>query len=629
MKRRLAVMLAAALLAIVAVVGIRACGTGAPYPGLPFQGAFWNPRILVWVLAQLHLLFAAFVLAVPMFAVIVEAAGMAARDPVDADRYDAAAREFAQVLATAFSATAALGTLFTLALLAFYPAVASHMTAVFGPTLLLYAALFVGESLALYLWHYGWPILRAREPRRWRLPAWILAGLGAAAVVAAWGRWELCLVAFAAFSSLLALAAWRTSDKALHLSFGLLLVGIGVVLLFVADSWTSYMMSPAGLDADGELQSRAAAFANPLWMPLNVHRLVANLCFGGSIAAALAAMRFLVARDDAERARFDQMGYVGNLVAVLALLGLPFAGYWYGLEIYRYNQQLGVTMMGGIFSWLFIVQAVVIGAIFLAAGYYLWLGMERVPGAERLRAWSPLLLGVVALCFCVWATPMNPVTTAAERAATGGARHGVVSILGVMSAKNTAVNFMILATFVTFLVGRRAGRKAVVPWAPWGLAAQVAILAASSAAVLAIGIRGYVDLPGLPAYTTEQRIAASPLQVIAVLGAMLGTLAIDLRLLRGAVRREPVRWGQVPRRSQYALLFLAASYTWLMGLMGFARSGLRQHWHVFEVLRDDSPDAFTPPIGFAANVVTLVTLLFFVLLALVARISAAAESGEG
>jgi cytochrome bd-type quinol oxidase subunit 1 len=44
--------------------------------------------------------------------------------------------------------------------------------------------------------------------------------------------------------------------------------------------------------------------------------------------------------------------------------------------------------------------------------------------------------------------------------------------------------------------------------------------------------------------------------------------------------------------------------------MGFARSGIRQHWHVYGVLRDTSVDAATPALGYAANVITVTTVLF-------------------
>ena len=93
-----------------------------------------------------------------------------------------------------------------------------------------------------------------------------------------------------------------------------------------------------------------------------------------------------------ERARYDWMGYIGNFIGVGALIPLPFAGYYLGREIYSYNEQMGISMMGGIFSWLFIIQAVLIGVLFLSANYYLWLGMERIPGAERYRGWIKFLL---------------------------------------------------------------------------------------------------------------------------------------------------------------------------------------------------------------------------------------------
>jgi cytochrome bd-type quinol oxidase subunit 1 len=73
--------------------------------------------------------------------------------------------------------------------------------------------------------------------------------------------------------------------------------------------------------------------------------------------------------------------------------------------------------------------------------------------------------------------------------------------------------------------------------------------------------------------------------------------------------------------SQYVLIFIAVTFTWLMGLMGYVRSGLRQHWHVYGVIRDQSVDAFTPTLGFATKVVSVTVLMFFVLIGLVFWIS--------
>jgi cytochrome bd-type quinol oxidase subunit 1 len=65
------------------------------------------------------------------------------------------------------------------------------------------------------------------------------------------------------------------------------------------------------------------------------------------------------------------------------------------------------------------------------------------------------------------------------------------------------------------------------------------------------------------------------------------------------------------------LIFIAVTFTWLMGLMGYVRSGLRQHWHVYGVIRDTSADAFTPTLGFATQIVSATVLLFFVLIGFV------------
>ena len=114
------------------------------------------------------------------------------------------------------------------------------------------------------------------------------------------------------------------------------------------------------------------------------------------------------------------MGYIGNFVALSALMVLPFAGYWLGFEIYGYNQTMGITMMGGFMSWLWIVQAILIGVLFLGSNYYLWLGMERIPGAERFRPWIKYLLLVIALGFMVWATPRSLIASLGEVRAMGG-----------------------------------------------------------------------------------------------------------------------------------------------------------------------------------------------------------------
>src|SRR2546428_358485 len=175
------------------------------------------------------------------------------------------------------------------------------------------------------------------------------------------------------------------------------------------------------------------------------------------------------------------MGYVGNFVALSAFIVLPFAGYYLGREVYAFNQTMGITMMGGFMSWLWIIQAILIGILFLGSNYYLWLGMERIPGSERYRKYVPPMLIILTLGFLIWATPRTLVVTMDEVRAMGGTHHPVIGVFGVMSAKNTVVNLMILTTFLSYVLYRRANRVPTRSWAGTGTAARNGGLAISSA----------------------------------------------------------------------------------------------------------------------------------------------------
>jgi cytochrome bd-type quinol oxidase subunit 1 len=522
----------------------------AEYRRFPVVGS----RVAIWVVAQLHLLFAAFVLAVPIFALIVEAIGYKTGDK----RYDRLAYEFTKLLSVSFSLTATFGAALTFMLIILYPKFTNYLMSVFSPTFLPYVGLFFFEAFFLYTYYYGW------------------------------GKFH----------------------PLVHLGLGLGLNVVGTGIMLIANSWLTFMMSPRGVAADGAVISVWEAVSNFTWMPINVHRVIANVAFGGSIAAAYAAFKFLQATTDEERAHYDWMGYIGNFVAISAFLPLPFAGYWLAKEIYAYSQTLGLTMMGGAFSWLFIIQAVLIGNLFLAANYYLWLGMGRVEGRQPIQKVIKYLLITIAVCFMVWATPRSIIATVSEIRSMGGSSHPILGFLGVMSAKNTAVNILILTTFMSFLLYRRTGKVATVAWAKKGHAAQLAIFAVVAVFVIFLGVYGYF-------VEATVRIGLSVPQVLSVLLAMVAITAIDIFLFRGAQMTADVRWGRIPAISQYVLIFIAVTFTWLMGLMGYVRSGLRQHWHVYGVIRDQSADAFTPTLGFATQVVSGTVLVFFVLIGFV------------
>jgi len=535
--------------------------TAADYPKI--KGV--NSRVAVWLVAQLHLWFGAFVLAVPMFVFIIEAIGMATRD----ERYDSMAFEFMKVSIIAYSLTALLGGLLTFVLVLLYPDLFKYLATIFRGSMFAYALLFFAESAILYIYYYGWH--------------WLQGG----------------------------------NKKWVHLTLGLLLNSVGSLLMFLANAWTTFMMSPAAVDAAGVFNGDTwAAIHNHLWNPINVHRLVANMAFGGSIIGAYAAFKFLSARNDGERAHYDWIGYNANFIAIAALLPLPFAGYYLTAELYAYSQQMGITLMGGVFAWIFIIQAVLIGALFLSANYYLWCGMGRSEGAYRYNAKIKYIAIVLVVAFMVWFTPHTLVLTNAELKSLGGPYHEYLGVLGIMPAKNTAVNFLIIFTYLSFLLYRRANKIPTVSWATTGNAIQIALFTVGLINITVLGVYyGYFT-------NTVYKVAASIPQVLTTLIIIISSTVIEMLMYKGAKEVAPLHWGRMSNRSQYALFLLAVAFTWLMGLMGYVRSSIRQHWHVSNVFRDNSPDAFTPDLGYAASIVSMGTILFMAMVVFIFWLSA-------
>ena len=538
--------------------------TEAEYRPFPKIGS----RNAAWIAAQLHLLFGSFILGVPMFAVVIEFVGMRTKDK----RYDKMAQEFIKLCMGAFSTTALLGGVLVFVLIWCYPKVMNKMTGIFGPTMIFYVFLFFGETFTLYLYSYGWDRMQGRVSKMW------------------------------------------------HLFLGVLLNVFGTAIMFVSNSWLTYQTSPAIMgpkpkheviplhdDTGAFIGTMWQAVNNYTWMPVNIHRLIGNVAFGGAIVGAYAAFRFLVAKTEEDKAHYDWMGYTGNFIALCGLIPLPFAGYWLGREIYMFNQTMGINMMGSLFSWLFIIQAVMIGVLFLGANYYLWSGMSRIPGAEKYARYRSIMIGVIVVCVAIWMTPRKPIANSQEIAAMGSEYHPLVGFFGLMTAKNTGVNIIILTTFLSFLFYRRSGKTPTVGWAKVGNIVISAIFGLAVAAIVVIGIVGFK-------VATDFRVnVLTPVQVLIALAVMILVVIIDLVMYRKAMVSGTINWGQMTSRSQYVLILLAITFTSLMGLMGYARSGLREGWHIFGVMPDTSPDAFTPTLGNAVNIISVIIITFFAL----------------
>jgi len=597
-----------------------------------FFGA--NSRIVIWIVAELHLMYGAFVLGVPIFAVISEIIGVRTKD----ERYDRLAHEFTSLLSAAFSTTAALGGLLTFTLFGLYPKFMAYLTDIFSQTYYIYALLFFAEGFTLYFYYYSWDRLSRtfRESLR-----------------ADFGKW-------------------------LHITSGILLNVVGTILMLIANAWVSFMMSPVGIDDSGKFVGTVwQAVSNPLWVPLGIHRLLGNIAFGGFIVAAYAAIRFLGSTKPEEKAHYDWMGYVGNFVGIAALIPLPFAGYYLGRELYSVSAVMGNNMMGGDFSWTFIIQAILIGMLFIGGNYYLWSGMGRIAGSERYTPYIKYINAILIVSFAIWLTPHNLPLTGEETAQMGGSQyHPLLKFLGLMPAKNAVVNFIILSTFFSFLIYRRANKGRVIPFSEQGIQAKGTLIVVGFicwallwwyASYLFTLDPGLLDLPAdraiyfkhpavliviemvtialaivltfanrglwaqglLFAVTTFSVVfylgvygfvimaKANPFlrniavsQVLMVLSCLIMNTAIDIFLFKGAGEVGRIEWGKMAERSQFALILMCVAIVMLMGLMGFIRSGLRTNWHIYGVMEDRSAWSFTPTNAEMAWWVSLIVLIF-------------------
>src|SRR5207249_3228359 len=205
--------------------------SGAPAPKTADNAQFYprynfESRVLLWFANQQHLYYGSFVLAVPIFCMIIEFMGVVSKDRAMAKKYDQLAYDFIKISLTAYSLTAILGGILIFTFLTLYPAFFGYLSSIFRPVMHVYALMFVAV--------------------------------------------------------------------------------------------------------------------------------------GGGVVAAYAAYRFLAAKTDEERAHYDWMGYIAMAIGVAFLIPLPFAGYWLMREVYAYRQQMGITLMGGLLAWLFIIQATMI-----------------------------------------------------------------------------------------------------------------------------------------------------------------------------------------------------------------------------------------------------------------------------
>lgn len=531
------------LAGVSAVFGTDACAQvpNAPTVEFPYTGN----RTAVWIVAQIHILFAAFILGAPIFVVISEWLGYRKQDP----RYDRLAKEVTKVTVILYSMTALTGGLFIFVLLATYPQfttwLINHFFLIFA---VLYPLLFIGETIVLYLYFYTWD-------------------------------------------------AWKGEKKARHIALGVLLNLIGTVTLFVIDGPTSFMNTPAkaaeGISLVEYIQTASLwdKVYNYSWMPMNLHRLVGNVTFGGFITGLIAAYMYMGSKSDSERAYYDWMGFIGNLIGVGALMVLPFMGYLLAYELCDYDASICPYMMADQLSMFFEVQGAMVGLLFLASNYYIWLSLKRIEGVERVRMSALTVLVMVAIPFVMtYAWTIFPVPDPTSLAVlvplvlAPAVLGKVIPPLGRITVSSRTV---IKVGFLMVVIGN------AIWMTPHGFVATQALSTEQ------------LELPsdwGFLALMPAKNSAAFTLVFVTI---------INYILYNRVIRQGTIVWGKIDFASQFVLIFLAFTIIWTMGLMGAVRSLVRKYFHTYNLMPDFTVESFTPTLSYSAWWITGITLAFY------------------
>ena len=512
----------------------------APSVDFPYTGN----RTAVWVVANLHILFGAFILGAPIFAVVAEWLGHKNNDP----KYDRLAKEVIKVTVILYSMTALTGGLFLFVLLGTYPDFSTwlikHFFLVFA---VIYPLLFILETVILYTYFYSWDSMKG--PLKGR-----------------------------------------------HIALGVLLNIVGTVTLFVIDGPTSFMNTPAkaaeGISLVEFIQTASLwdKMANFSWMPLNLHRMVGNVTFGGFIAGLIAAYMYMRSKTDEERSYYDWMGFVGNMIGVGALLLLPFMGYLLAYELCDYDASICPYMMADQLSMFFEMQGAMIGLIFLASNYYIWLSLKRIEGVEKIR-----MSGFVALAVLIMPA--------------------VMGVAWKMFPPPEWQSLIFLASLVIgpMVLARMPGLKNFTVSAFTMI--KIGFLMIVVADAIWMTPHGFVATQGLATHDLElpewaQELALMPAKNAAAFTLVFLTI-VNYIMYNRAIKQGTIIWGKIDFASQFVLIFLAFSAIWTMGLMGTVRSLTRKYYHVYNLVPDFTAEAFTPTLAYSAWWITAVTIVFY------------------
>jgi cytochrome d ubiquinol oxidase subunit I len=392
-------------------------------------------NVVIAVLVQTHILFAAFIIGAVLIAATSEYLGMVTKQ----NNYERFARNLARFVVLLFASGAALAITFVLALVTLFPVFFSILQNIFFWVFLVEAFMFLGQIIIVYAWYNVWDKLAYR--------------------------------------------------KSLHVVFGFVAGFFGLMAMTMIDAVASFMLTPAEVTSEASLVARS--FLNQTMVPLNMHRFVGNFSYAGFLIAGWAGWRYLRTTREDDREYYDWMGHFGLLWGFGFLIMQPVIGYGYLKGIRESSPDSFNTIMLGDKSWVFNLLVIWIAVMSIAStAYFVHKLRFAVKPMETLRKLSVGALGFTALF-----TVLNIIPADADLipqiGLVFGQGEGTQIPLGSMYPwKYIGLIGLILVGFFVVALYLRASATGF----HWGRASrwsQYALIACSVAVVLTMVTMGY------------------------------------------------------------------------------------------------------------------------------------------
>ncbi len=297
-------------------------------------------NVVIAVLVQTHILFAAFIIGAVIIAATSEYLGMVTKQP----RYERFARSLARFVVLLFASGAALAITFVLALVTLFPVFFSYLQNIFFWVFLVEAFMFLGQIIIVYAWYNVWDKLAYR--------------------------------------------------KSLHVVFGFVAGFFGLMAMTMIDGVASFMLTPA----EAQVNDVARTFLNQTNIPLNMHRFVGNFSYVGFLVAGWAGWRYLRTTREDDREYYDWMGHWGLVWGFGFLIMQPIIGYGYLKGIRESSPGAFETIMIGEKSWVFNLLVIWLAVMSIAStAYFVHKLRFAVKPMEFLRKLCVGALGFTAL----------------------------------------------------------------------------------------------------------------------------------------------------------------------------------------------------------------------------------------